>query len=89
MLNCSNNNLTSLLPEFNSGNKLPESLKKLDCWKNNLISLPELPESLKELNCSCNYITSLPNNLIDLRNLSEIYYGGNEIELTIQQINFI
>jgi Leucine-rich repeat (LRR) protein len=101
-LNFFNNNLKSLpkLPEGLekldcSGNKLkslpklPNSLKDLDCWNNNLTSLPELPEGLEKLDCSRNNLTRLPDNLTQLRNLKNIYYYDNEIELTIQQINFI
>ena len=40
VLNCSNNNLTSLP-------KLPDSLEKLDCANNQLRSLPALSDSLE------------------------------------------
>jgi Leucine-rich repeat (LRR) protein len=53
VLNCSNNQLTSL-PE------LPDGLEMLDCAFNQFISLPELPGGLKELYCSFNHFTSLP-----------------------------
>ena len=35
-------------------------LKRLDCFENELTTLPELPDSLKELSCCDNRITSLP-----------------------------
>lgn len=53
VLNCSNNNLTSL-PE------LPENLQELHCRNNKLTSLPELPENLRHLQCQFNKLTSLP-----------------------------
>ncbi len=54
LLNCSNNQLTSLPT-------LPASLTSLDCNFNLLTSLPTLPTSLTYLNCSQNQINSLPN----------------------------
>ena len=41
---------------------LPNSLKQLFCFKNNLINLPNiLPMNLEQLDCSCNKIVSLDN----------------------------
>ena len=53
---------------------LPNTLKKLYCFRNKLTSLPDLPKSLKELYCDENKLTSLP----DLPNsLKEIYCCNN------------
>ena len=81
-LSCHHNKLTNL-PE------LPKSLKELDCSNNKLKVLPELPNTLKELICYSNKITSLPKSLIDCRNIIHITYSDNEIELTIQQMNYL
>ena len=79
---CSYNKLISL-PE------LPESLNELDCSYNIIKSLPELPKGVKGINCNFNNLKNLPKSLIHCRNLSYIWYYGNEIELTIQQMNFL
>ena len=39
---------------------LPNSLERLDCFSNKLISLPTLPNSLKRLDCFNNKLISLP-----------------------------
>jgi Leucine-rich repeat (LRR) protein len=39
---------------------LPNTLKKLDCHDNRIVSLPPLPNSLIELDCDSNYIKELP-----------------------------
>ena len=59
VLNCSNNQLTSLPT-------LPQSLEVLQCSLNKLTSLPTLPQNLKYLICSDNQLTvlhTLPQNL--------------------------
>ena len=62
----------------------------LNCSCNNLTSLPSsLPPTLKILYCYCNNLTSLPLSLLFCRDLGEIYFYGNEIELTLPQIRFI
>ena len=99
---CSNNNLTVLpeLPEsleelICSYNKLinlselPKGLKELFCGYNQLIELPELPKSLEYLDCMYCNLTSFPKSLIECKNLCGICYQGNEIELTIQQMNYL
>ena len=53
VLNCSNNQLTSLPT-------LPQSLEVLNCSNNQLTSLPTLPQSLEVLQCSNIQLTSLP-----------------------------
>ena len=53
LLDCSNNQLTSLPP-------LNNSLVYLDCSWNKLTSLPPLNNSLEYLNCSRNQLNSLP-----------------------------
>jgi hypothetical protein len=53
MLNCSSNNLITLLD-------LPSGLQSLVCSNNRLTSLPVLPDNLKSLTCSSNDLTSLP-----------------------------
>jgi Leucine-rich repeat (LRR) protein len=45
---------------WDSLDKLPDTLIKLDCNFNNLTSLPELPKTLKMLYCYNNHLTSLP-----------------------------
>ena len=50
--------------------KLPNSLQKLICCNNKLISLPDLPDSLKELHCYNNKLTSL----VDLPNSLQVLY---------------
>jgi Leucine-rich repeat (LRR) protein len=74
-----NNQLTSL-PE------LPASLTMLNCYDNKLTSLPALPASLTTLNCGENHLTSIPALP---ESLSVLYYHGNEIELTLLQVNQI
>ena len=81
-LECYNNKLTNL-PE------LPKLLLELNCNNNKIIELPELPKSLRFIDCNYNKLTSLPKSLIDCRNLDYITYSGNELELTMQQMNFI
>ena len=81
-LNCRNNSLTSL-PE------LPENLEELLCSDNELTILPKLPKSLTHLKCKYTNITRFPKSLISCRNLCRISYAGTEVELTIQQMNFI
>jgi Leucine-rich repeat (LRR) protein len=76
-LNCYNNQLTSLPA-------LPESLTKLNCSFNQLMSLPALPASLTLLDCYDNQLTSLPALPASLIG---ILYGGNEVELTLRQVN--
>jgi Leucine-rich repeat (LRR) protein len=53
LLNCSNNQLTSLP-------NLPLPLTYLYCLENQLTSLPNLPQSLIYINCNDNVLTSLP-----------------------------
>lgn len=53
LLNCSNNQLTSLP-------SLPLMLSALYCEKNNLTQLPQLSPALLELNCSENQLSTLP-----------------------------
>ena len=69
---CSFDELTEL-PE------LPNTLKVLQCCRNNLTRLPKLPNTLKELDCWSNNLTELPelpNSLIELNcwsnNLTEL-----------------
>ena len=71
ILNCSNNELTSLP-------KLPNSLKKLSCYNNQLTSLPKLPNSLKKLLCSHNKLTSFANNQLS-NSLKFLYCANNQI----------
>ena len=61
-LYCQYNKLTELLPMGDSYGipKLPDSLKYLDCYDNNLYSLPKLSDGLKYLYCQNNELTSLP-----------------------------
>ncbi|TVR39254.1 MAG: T9SS C-terminal target domain-containing protein [Cryomorphaceae bacterium] len=64
VLNCSNNNILSSLPE------LPTTLTELWCNGNNLTSLPELPPNLTKLICFFNQLTAipeLPSTLTELR----------------------
>jgi len=88
VLNCHDNQLTSLLslpPSLErldcSSNKLtslpplPSTLKKLYCYDNLLTSLPDLPFTLKELYCPNNQLTSLP----DLPALKELYCHTNQL----------
>ena len=59
ILNCYNNNLTSL-------DNLPTTLKKLNCNHNNITNLDNLPPNLKKLKCSNTKIICLdylPQNL--------------------------
>ena len=81
-LECTHNKLTTIP-------KLPTRLKSLECYNNKLITLPKLPNTLENLNCDCNKLKKLPDSLISCRNLNRCYYYNNEIELTIQQMNFI
>ena len=69
ILNCRNNNLTSL-PD------LPENLKELYCCDNNLNSLPVLPKNLKELYCCDNNLTSLP---VLPEKLEKLYCNYNKL----------
>ena len=71
--------------------RLPDSLVLLNCNNNKLehIELPTNKHNLDELHFCDNNITKLPDNIIHCRNLTRIYYEGNEIELTIQEMNFI
>jgi Leucine-rich repeat (LRR) protein len=62
ILNCSNNQITKLLP-------LPRKLKQLYCSNNQLTTLPAIPNTLLELSCANNQLTrlpTLPNTLIEL-----------------------
>lgn len=67
-LNCSSNELTSIiLHQINSSNMSPNQLYldflKLNCNNNKLVSLPDaqaLPPNLTDLNCSNNQLTELP-----------------------------
>ena len=52
---------------------LPNSLKELICWDNQLTSLPDLPHSLKLLNCYNNKLTSLPDLPNSLKQLNCSY----------------
>jgi len=71
-LDLSNRRLTSLDGIDLSG------VAVLDCYDNQLTSLPPLPASLKILNCSYNQLTSLPD-LKDLPSLKELYCDGNQL----------
>ena len=53
LLDCSNNQLTSLP-------SLPRSLSQLDCQSNQLVSLPPLLNPLIAINCGTNLLSSLP-----------------------------
>ena len=68
ILDCSNNNITSL-------DNLPSNIKELYCY-NNITSLDNLPITLKILNCSNNKITILNNLPSSLENL---YCDGNPL----------
>ena len=41
--------------------QLPNNLKYLDCFNNQLSKLPDLPNKLTYLNCSNNQLSGLPN----------------------------
>ena len=77
VLNCSNNQLTSLPT-------LPQSLEVLQCSNNQLTSLPTLPQTLKELDCDDNPISEIVNNdslikikqnIQTLNNFRHLYYS--------------
>ena len=55
-----NNSLKLSLLNLTSLPRLPNSLKRLDCYGNKLISLPTLPNSLERLDCFSNKLISLP-----------------------------
>lgn len=82
ILYCDNNKLKNLPT-------LPDNLEIITCCENDLVELPRLPKNLEILHCTNNKLKKLPDNLIELRNLQQIHFLGNEIELSIQQINFI
>jgi Leucine-rich repeat (LRR) protein len=80
-LNISSRNLKEFPKEFLP---LPDSLQRLFCSDNNLVSLPTLPDSLQILYCSDNKLVSLPtlpdslqildcynNNLVSLPTLPD------------------
>jgi len=52
------------------------NLKKLDCYLNNLTSLPNLPNTLEELYCYNNSLTSLPNLP---KTLKELWCSNNQL----------
>lgn len=101
-LDCSFNDLTEL-PELPKGLELldcnvnylvvlPElsnNLTVLHCSNNKLKSLPELPRRLKELFCGNNNLKSLPDSFINCKNLISLLLHNLELELTIQQINYL
>ena len=64
---------------------LPNSLEKLNCYSNQLTSLPELPTSLKYLYCSDNKLTSLP----DLPNSLETLYCANNQITSLPDFTYI
>src|SRR6202034_123130 len=78
----SSNNQITKLPE-----KLPDSLREINCSNNQITKLPEkLPDSLQEIYCYNNQITKLPEKLLD--SLQEIYCLNNQItKLHIKNIN--
>jgi hypothetical protein len=51
-------------------------IRKLDCWGNNLTSLPDCLGNLKVLDCRGNNLTSLPDNL---ENLEVLYCSYNNL----------
>ena len=53
ILICISNNLQTIA--------IPKSLKRLDCWNNQLTDIPELPASLTYLNCGANRLCALPD----------------------------
>jgi Leucine-rich repeat (LRR) protein len=71
ILNCSNNQLTSL-------SNLPQNLKILYCYHNQLTSLSNLPQNLKNLDCSNNQLTFLYNLP---QNLEILNYSNNQLTL--------
>ena len=82
ILDCYNNNLTSL-------NNLPTTLKKLNCSHNQLVRLPKIPSGLQILSCHYNKLTKLPITLISCTNLVYVDYKHNPFESSLQQYNFI
>ena len=91
ILDCSNNQLTSLptLPQnlktlycYNNPltllPTLPQNLKILDCFYNELTLLPALPQNLTMLDCSNNKLTLLPALP---QNLKELDCCDNELNL--------
>ena len=61
VLICTSNNLQTIA--------IPKSLKRLDCWNNQLTDIPELPESLTYLNCGANRLRALPDLPPNLQHL--------------------
>ena len=66
-LRCYGNCLTTLVNDEQSKEEkhLPNTLKKLYCTKNMLISLPKLPENLKDLECGNNRLITLESKAGD------------------------
>jgi hypothetical protein len=83
---CNRNKLTSLPENMNFPN-----LQWFYCDNNNLTSLPENMNfpSLKMFSCCDNNLTSLPICILNWRNLINIAYYNNEIELSPQIARFI
>jgi E3 ubiquitin-protein ligase SspH2 len=84
-LNCSRNNLTSLLTRgnvsccfrlFNRTQQLPNTLIYLNCENNLLTSLPSLPNNLQKIFCCNNKLSNIPD-LPD--NLQLLDCGYNKI----------
>ena len=77
----------NLLTEIN----LPESVKELTCFFNNLILLDNLPNGLEHLDCSDNKITSLdnlPNNLVELYCMNNLLTSLNNLPNSIKKLSF-
>jgi Leucine-rich repeat (LRR) protein len=55
---------------------LPQNLKYLSCYGNQLTSLPTLPQNLQSLSCSNNQLTLLPTLP---QNLEYLYCSNNPI----------
>jgi hypothetical protein len=83
---CSGNELTSLPDNMNF-----PLLQEFKCSYNYLTSLPDNMnfQSLKVFDCSHNNLTSLPVCILNWRNLTDINYSNNEIELSPQIARFI
>jgi Leucine-rich repeat (LRR) protein len=87
ILDCYNNELISL-----KGIENLTQLQYLNCNINKLISLKGIENltQLHYLECSYNKLSSLPLSLMNCRNLTSIYYNGNNItDLPLQLLRFI
>lgn len=70
-------------------NKCKEKIVKLSCKNNNLKYIPPLPTSLKKLNISNNNLNYLPSNILKLKKLKKIKYSNNNLDLNLEEINFL